>query len=458
MASRIWSAPTSTLRGRPGEEVAPAERDPLDVPLPGVRGRDRDLDVLRRALAEEQVVLAPGERDDVLVHLVATDADAPRDDDAAEADDRDLGRAAADVDDEAAGRLRDGQPGPDRGGHRLLDEPCPARPGVHRGIEDGALLDLGDAGRDAQDHPRARDEADALVHLVDEVPDHLLGHVEVADDAVAERPDRDDVGRGPPDHPLGLGADREHLLGLRVDRHDARLAHDDAPVADMDERVRGPEVDPDVAREQAEQSVEHERGRSPCRGNRLRRDIAGGPSGCLAGRAISAPVPTPVVGPRKPVQYTRRCSADQTAVDQALSTMTAGPVNVDAGAAVMLGLAVVPADVTTSLMPTNAMTIPAASRRAAPTSAGTVRRRRRRPCWVIRQSVAELSRRSAGASDLAEDLWRRVGIALPGARWLVDPVALFPGGLAGLVMPLPTRLAALVPREWLLIGRVWRSR
>ena len=37
-------------------------------------------------------------------------------------DDRDLGRAAADVDDHVPSRLGDGEPGPDRGGHRLLDQ------------------------------------------------------------------------------------------------------------------------------------------------------------------------------------------------------------------------------------------------------------------------------------------------------------------------------------------------
>ena len=94
----------------------------------------------------------------------------------------------------------------------------------------------------------------------DEVLDHLLGHVEVADDAVAQRPDRDDVGRRPADHPLGLGADGQDPLGLGVDRHDRRLAHDDPAIADVDQGVGGPEVDPDVAGEEAEEAVEHDGG------------------------------------------------------------------------------------------------------------------------------------------------------------------------------------------------------
>ena len=257
MASRIWSAPTSTLRGRPVSRSRPRRVTRCASHSPGIGRADGDLDVLRGPLAEEQVVLAAGERDDVLVHLVAADADRARHDDAAEGDDRDLGRAAADVDDEAARRLADRQAGADRGGHRLLDEARPAGAGVEGGVADGPLLDLGHARRDAEQHARPRDEPDPVVDPVDEVLDHLLGDVEVADDAVAQRPDRDDVGRRPADHPLGLRPDGQHALGLGVDRHHARLAHDDPAVAHVDQRVGGPEVDPDVAGEEAEQAVEH---------------------------------------------------------------------------------------------------------------------------------------------------------------------------------------------------------
>ena len=116
---------------------------------------------------------------------------------------------------------RHGQPGTDRGGHRLLDQAGPAGPGVEGGVADGTLLHLGHARRDAEQHPGPRDQADPVVHLVHEVLDHLLGDVEVADDAVAQRPDRDDLGRRPADHALGLRADGEHALGLGVDGDDA---------------------------------------------------------------------------------------------------------------------------------------------------------------------------------------------------------------------------------------------
>ena len=239
MASRIRSAPTSTLRGRPVSRSRPRSVTRWASHSPGADAADRYFHVLGRSLAEEQVVLAARERDDVLVHLVTADPDRARHDDAAERDDRDLGRTATDVDDQAARRLADRQARADRGSHRLLDEACPAGTRVERRVADGALLDFGDAPRDAEHTPWTRDQPDAIVHPVHEVLDHLLGDVEVADDAVAQRADRDDVGRCPADHPLGLGPDGQHALRLCVDRDDGRLAHDDPAVANVDQRVRG---------------------------------------------------------------------------------------------------------------------------------------------------------------------------------------------------------------------------
>ena len=187
----------------------------------------------------------------------------PAHDDAAKADDGDLGRAATDVDDEAARRLAHRQPGADRGGHRLLDEPRPAGARVERRVEDRPFLDLGDAGRDPDNHPGSRQQADPIMHLVDEVADHLLGHVEVADDPVAQRPDGDDVRRRAADHPLRLRPDRQDPLRARLDRDDRRLADDDAAVLDVNQGVGRAEVDPDVAGEEAEEAVEHAQGGGP---------------------------------------------------------------------------------------------------------------------------------------------------------------------------------------------------
>ena len=53
-----------------------------------------------------------------------------------------------------------------------------------------------------------------------------------------QRPDRGDaVGRAA-DHPLGLVADREDLVGLLVHRDHGRLVDEDALAAHVDQRVR----------------------------------------------------------------------------------------------------------------------------------------------------------------------------------------------------------------------------
>ena len=61
-------------------------------------------------------------------------------------------------------------------------------PGVLGRLLHRALLDAGDARRDADDHAGLRPLA--LVHPLDEVAEHLLADVEVGDDAVLQRADR----------------------------------------------------------------------------------------------------------------------------------------------------------------------------------------------------------------------------------------------------------------------------
>jgi hypothetical protein len=86
-----------------------------------------------------------------------------------------------------------------------------------------------------------------VVHLLDEVAEHLLGDVEVGDDAVLQRPDCRDRARGAAQHPLRLDPDGMHLPGPLVDRDHRGLGEDDAPAPDVDERVRRAEVDGDLA-------------------------------------------------------------------------------------------------------------------------------------------------------------------------------------------------------------------
>ena len=105
---------------QPRHEVAAAHLG-LEVVVERPRRADRELDLLGGALTDRDAVLAAHVALDRGVDVERADAQRLERDDTAERDDRDLGRAAADVDHHVAHRLVDREPGADRGGHRLLD-------------------------------------------------------------------------------------------------------------------------------------------------------------------------------------------------------------------------------------------------------------------------------------------------------------------------------------------------
>ena len=219
----------------------------------GRRLGDADLllDPLGRCFADQQVVVAANVGADRLVHLVAADADRGGVSEAAQRQHRDFGGAAADIDDHRADRLGHRHVGADRGGHRLLDQIDLAGAGVGGGIADCAALDRGRSGRHANDDFREAPGAHlAAVHLVDEVLDHLLGDVDVGDDAVAKRADRLDLVGGLAHHQLGIVADGLDALDAvdRLDRHHRRFVEDDPAASDIDQGVGGTEVDRHVVR------------------------------------------------------------------------------------------------------------------------------------------------------------------------------------------------------------------
>ena len=208
---------------------------------------DRELDLLGGALADGDAVLPPHVRLDRGVDVERPDAHRFERDDAAERDHRDLGGAAADVDDHVAHRLVDRQPGADRGRHRLLDQVGLRGAGPARGFEHRALLDVRDRRRHADEHARAIQPVDA--GPLEQQPDHALRDLEVGDRAAAQRPHRDDVAGRAADHLPRLLPHREHVLRAAVERDDGRLVQDDPAPARVDERVRGTEIDREVARQ-----------------------------------------------------------------------------------------------------------------------------------------------------------------------------------------------------------------
>src|SRR5713101_8013548 len=95
-----------------------------------------------------------------------------------------------------------------------------------------------------------------LMDLLDEVPQHLFGDVEIGDHAVFERTNRGNRPRRAPEHSLRLDPDGMHLARSLVDGDHGRLGEDDATAADVDERVRRAEVHGHIAAAEAAQIVE----------------------------------------------------------------------------------------------------------------------------------------------------------------------------------------------------------
>ena len=159
--------------------------------------------------------------------------------------------AAADIDDHAAGRLRDREPDADRRRHRLLDEHDFPGAGALGRILHRPLFDLGDAGRDGHEHARAqqplapRNVAD---RFLDEVAQHLFGDFEVGNDAVLHRTDGPDVARTFAEHAFRLAADIEHFMGALFDRHDRRFVQNDPEIPHVNQTIGGSEVNSDMGR------------------------------------------------------------------------------------------------------------------------------------------------------------------------------------------------------------------
>ena len=151
--------------------------------------------------------------------------------------------------------LSDGQAGADGRHHGLLDEVDLTGLGAIGGVLDGALFNLGDLRRHADDDARM-DQHLAVVGLLDEVIEHLFGDFEVGDDAVLHGLDGHDVAGGAAQHLLGLFADGFHFTGVLVDGDDGGLVDDDALAGGEDQGVGGAEIDGQVAGKHAEERAQ----------------------------------------------------------------------------------------------------------------------------------------------------------------------------------------------------------
>ena len=208
---------------------------------------NRNFDLFGGVLPDHHAEVAADIFDHRVVKRVARDLDGRGYGDAVHAEDRDVGRAAADVDDHVARRPCDVQLGPQRCGERLFDQVHAPGPGLHRRLNDGALLHLGHAARHRDDHARL-DEGE-FADLFQKLLQHFLGHLIVGDDAVAQRPNSHGVARRAAQHIARRRADLQNLTGVLIHSDDRGFAQDNAPPLLIDQHVRRAEVDADVSRQ-----------------------------------------------------------------------------------------------------------------------------------------------------------------------------------------------------------------
>ena len=109
----------------------------------------------------------------------------------------------------------------------------------------GLPLDFRDTAGNAEND--LREWKPAAAALANEVPQHLLGRLKVRNHPVPEWTDRPDRGRRPADHPARVGSDGLHLAAQLIDSDDGGLEDDDPLAANEDERVRGAEIDRELA-------------------------------------------------------------------------------------------------------------------------------------------------------------------------------------------------------------------
>ena len=132
----------------------------------------------------------------------------------------------------------------DGGGHRLLDEVDLPGASLNACVDDGALLDLRDAGGHADDDP-GLEEGEAG-DLMDELLQHPLRHVIVGDHALPQRTDGDDIAGGTPQHGLGVGAHLQKLTCGLVHRHHRGLVEDNALALYIYQNGSGTQIDTDI--------------------------------------------------------------------------------------------------------------------------------------------------------------------------------------------------------------------
>ena len=115
------------------------------------------------------------------------------------------------------------------------------------GLLDGALLHHRHARGDADHDARAKDNT-ASDHLLDKKAHHALGNVIVCDNAVTQRPDRNNIAGRTPDHLPRLLTNRQHLIRVAIHRDHRGFLENNPLALDKNEHIRRTKVNSDIHR------------------------------------------------------------------------------------------------------------------------------------------------------------------------------------------------------------------
>jgi hypothetical protein len=85
------------------------------------------------------------------------------------------------------------------------------------------------------------------VHLLNEVTQHTLSGIEVSDNAILERTDRDDISWGTADHALRLNTDGENRSCILIYSNDAWLVENNPASTYVDQGVSGTKINRHIA-------------------------------------------------------------------------------------------------------------------------------------------------------------------------------------------------------------------
>ena len=168
--------------------------------------------------------------------------------DAAERDDRDVGRAAANVYYHVPTRLVNGNARTDRREYRLFAHVCFFCTGLCCRLHDRAPLGRGHTCGHAHHHLGA-EKIPFAERFLDVVAKHRLGDAVVGDDAIFHRTIRDNLAGSAAYHFFGVVADGEDFVVTHRNSDDRRLVEHDALARHIHEYRRRAEVDAEFGRE-----------------------------------------------------------------------------------------------------------------------------------------------------------------------------------------------------------------